>query len=222
VTDLNPRSLTWAEADPHRHAFELDEDAAGRLAQRVAPMLPGTEAARRDRLRSLDAVTGYLVRRYGRWACGWNWSKGESDIDGGVVDAWCCTGHSVTTADATAPLVVAALGEWHGWLSELAEWFEALAPPAAASSPVDPRPWERACAWLVTAVAERTEAQSGWYGHCMQVLGWYLTCHGFAEDQARRLVEATASGWFEIWTAPDELAVYAVSTRFATAVGRGT
>ncbi|MFF4731949.1 hypothetical protein ACFY3M_43120 [Streptomyces mirabilis] len=70
-----------------RHPFELDEDAAKELAGRVAPLLPDADAAEEKRWRSLDPVTEFLVDRYGRWACGWNWSVGEGDTDGGVFGA---------------------------------------------------------------------------------------------------------------------------------------
>lgn len=85
VTELWAHALTWAEADPLRHPFELDEDAAEKLAGLVAPLLPDADAAEEKRWCSLDPVTEFLVDRYGRWACGWNWSVGEGDIDGGVV-----------------------------------------------------------------------------------------------------------------------------------------
>ncbi|MGW4982530.1 hypothetical protein [Streptomyces mirabilis] len=82
--------------DPLRHPFELHEDAAKELAGRVAPLLPDADAAEEKRWRSLDPVTEFLVDRYGRWACGGNWSVGEGDTDGGVVGAWCCAADSVT------------------------------------------------------------------------------------------------------------------------------
>lgn len=87
----------------------MDADAAEELAGLVVSLLPNSEAAREDRWRSLDPVTEFLADRYGRGACGWNWSVGEGDVDGGVVEVWCCASDSVTTPDATAPLVVEAL-----------------------------------------------------------------------------------------------------------------
>ncbi|MER5908569.1 hypothetical protein ABT150_52850 [Streptomyces mirabilis] len=100
ATEMWAHALTWAEVDPLRHPFELDEDAAKELAGRVAPLLPDADAAEEKRWRSLDPVTEFPVDRYGRWACGWNWSVGEGDTDEGVVGAWCCAADSVTTADA--------------------------------------------------------------------------------------------------------------------------
>ncbi|MFD8425218.1 hypothetical protein [Streptomyces sp. NPDC059466] len=239
MTELWARALTWAEVDPLRHPFELDEDAAKELAALVSPLLPEAGAAKEERWRSLEPVTDFLVDRYGRWACGWNWSVGEGDTDGGVVDAWCCASHSVTTADATAPLVVASLLEWRDWLVDLAERFAALAPPSAsaesptvpstdpwvnsAESPMDPSTdpwhWERACTRLVTVVADRTQAESGWYGHCMQVLEWFLAYNGIHERRAKEIVENAVGGRFGSWTAPDVAVVEAVSSRFARTVG---
>ncbi|MEU0602184.1 hypothetical protein ABZ484_28675 [Streptomyces sp. NPDC006393] len=223
VTELWAHALTWAEVDPLRHPFELDEDAARALAESVAPLLPGAGAVEENRWRSLDPVTDFLVERYGRWACGWNWSVGEGDTDGGVVGVWCCASHSVTTADETALLVVAALLEWRDWLEELAERFSALAPrrPSADSS-VDPWHWERACTRLVTVVADRTQAESGWYGHCMQVLTWFLTYNGVVQERSREIVESAVGGRFGSWIAPDATVVDSVSSRFAQTVrGQG-
>ncbi|MEV3870808.1 hypothetical protein [Streptomyces sp. NPDC049906] len=215
-----PHTLTWAEVDPARHPFTLDEDAAEELAILVAPLLPDSEAAREDHWRSLDPVTEFLTDRYGRWACGWNWSLGEGDVDGGVVEAWCCASDSVTTPEETAPLVVGALREWRGWLEDLAERFADLAPPAGTPvTSTDPWHWERACTRLVTTVADRTRAESGWYGHCLQVLRWFLAGNGVDEGQAREIVENAVGGRFGSWIAPEVAVVDAVSSRFAGGVG---
>ncbi|MER5712215.1 hypothetical protein [Streptomyces sp. NPDC002122] len=220
MTELWAHTLTWAEVDPLRHPFELDEGAARTLTALVVPLLPTPEGADEHRRRSLAPVTEFLVDRYGRWACGWNWSVGEGDTDGGIVGVWCCTSHSVTTAEATAPLVVAALGEWRDWLEDLAERFAALAPPShSAGSVVDPWHWERACTRLVTVVADRTQAESGWYGHCMQVLEWFLAYNGIDEERAREIVGSAVGGRFGSWIAPDVTVVGAVSFHFAQTVG---
>ncbi|MER8045255.1 hypothetical protein [Streptomyces sp. NPDC094032] len=221
MSDLRASTLTWAEVDPLRHPFELDEDAAKALAGLVAPLLPSPEAMEELWPHSLDPVTEFLVNRYGRWASGWDWSVGEGDNDGGVVDVWCCANHSMTTADATAPLAVTALLEWRDWIEDLAERFSALAPPSHSAVPlssVDPWYWERACTRLVTVVADRTRAHSGWYGHCMQVLEWFLAYSGIDEERAREIVESAVGGRFSSWAAPDVVLVDTVSSRFARTV----
>ncbi|MGW3328039.1 hypothetical protein [Streptomyces virginiae] len=127
---------------------------------------------------------------------------GEGDVDGGVVDVWCCASHSATTGDATAPLIVAALLEWRDWIEDLAERFSVLSPPSqseVSSSPVDPWIWERACTRLVTVVADRSQAESGWYTHCKQVLGWFLAYNGIEEERAREIVESAIGGRFGSW-----------------------
>ncbi|MFJ5834973.1 hypothetical protein [Streptomyces sp. NPDC093089] len=220
MTELWAHALTWTEVDPSRHPFELDADATKALTGRVSALLPSPEAAAENRLRSLEPVTKFLVDLYGRWACGWNWSVGEGDTDGGGVGAWCCTSHSVTTADETAPLIVAGLLEWRDWLEDLAERFAALAPPLRSEgATVDPWHWERACTRLVTVVADRTQAESGWYGHCEQVLGWFLAYNGVGAERAGEIVERAVGGRFGSWIAPDATVVDAVSSKFARAVG---
>lgn len=108
-------------------------------------------------------------------------------------------GHSVTTPDATAPLVVEALREWRGWPEDLAERFADLAPPGHGPVTSTDR-WygERACTRLVTVVADRTQAESGWYGHCMQVLRWFLAYSGIDEGQAQDIVENAVGGRFAV------------------------
>ncbi|WP_329274320.1 hypothetical protein [Streptomyces sp. NBC_00691] len=220
MTELWAHTLTWAEVDPSRHPFELDEDAAKTLTGLVAPLLPSTEVAEQHRGRSLVAVTEFLVDRYGRWACGWNWSIGEGDTDGGIVEAWCCTSHSVTTAEETAPSVVAGLLEWRDWLEDLAERFATLAPPSHSTGvTADPWHWERACTRLVTVVADRTQAESGWYGHCEQVLGWFLAYNGVDDERAGEIAEGAIGGRFGSWISPDATVVDAVSSKFAGAMG---
>ncbi|MFJ4870596.1 hypothetical protein [Streptomyces sp. NPDC088757] len=219
MTELWAHALAWTEVDPSRHPFELDANATKALTGRVSALLPSPEAAGENRLRSLEPVTKFLVDRYGRWSCGWNWSVGEGDTDGGVVGAWCCTSHSVTTANETAPLVVAGLLEWRDWLEDLAERFAALAPPSPSEGDtVDPWHWERACTRLVTVVADRTLAESGWYGHCEQVLEWFLACNGVEEGRAGEIVESAVGGRFGSWIAPDATVVDAVSSKFAQAM----
>ncbi|MFC8290654.1 hypothetical protein ACFUJ0_07210 [Streptomyces sp. NPDC057242] len=219
MTELWAHTLTWTEVDPSRHPFELDGDAAKTLTGLVAPLLPGAEEAEEHGGRSLVAVTEFLVGRYGRWACGWNWSTGEGDTDGGIVGAWCCASHSVTTAEQTAPLVVAGLLEWRDWLEDLAERFAALAPPShLAGGAADPWHWERACTRLVTTVADRTHTDSGWYGHCKQVLGWFLARNGVEEKRAGEIVESAVGGRFGSWVEPDAAVVDAVSSQFARTV----
>ncbi|MFI1031334.1 hypothetical protein [Streptomyces sp. NPDC020951] len=114
-----------------------------------------------------------------------------------------------------------ALLEWRDWIEDLAERFSALAPPsysAESSSLVDPWHWERACTRLVTVVADRTRDESGWYGHCKQVLGWFLAYNGIDEERARGIVESAVGGRFGSWVAPDVVVVDAVSSRFARTV----
>ncbi|WP_239091487.1 hypothetical protein [Streptomyces sp. SID14478] len=198
----------------------MDDDTAEELARLLAPLLPSSEVAGEDLWRSLDPASKFLADRYGRWACGWNWSVAEGDVDGGVVEVWCCSSHSVTTPDATAPLIVEALRQWRGWLEDLTQRFAQLTPPG--NVPVvstDHWYWERACTRLVTVVAERTHAESGWYRHCMQVLRWFLAYSGIDEGQAQAIVENAVGGRFGSWTAPDVPVVDAVSSRFAGGVG---
>ncbi|MFD9720558.1 hypothetical protein [Streptomyces sp. NPDC059076] len=217
------RELPWAAVDPQRHPHRLGERASAELAALIIPLVPDAKALHRRRWvdrkpvwDAIDPVTDLLVDRFGSWAAGWNWTVGEGDRDGGVVGSWCCALHSVSTPADTAALVLEALQEWRDWLEELADHFAALAPPARPAP--DPRRWARACSDLVALVAERSEAQSGWHGHCEQVLSWFLSHHGLPDERARALVAAAVDGSFESWRAPDQRIVASVSNRFAHAL----
>ncbi len=110
---------------------------------------------------------------------------------------WCCSSDSVTTADATATLVVEALREWRGWPEDLAERFADLA--IRREHPCDfdgPLVLGAGCTRLVTAVADRTRAESGWYGHCIQVLRRLLAYSGIDEGQAQAIVGKAVGGRF--------------------------
>ncbi|MGY0466360.1 Fic family protein [Kitasatospora sp. cg17-2] len=209
---LYPADLTWDEVDPADHPF--DPASAARVVRSLGParqvpsrLDPAFDPTRVNWAWDVakpwsDAMTHVLVERYGRWAAGWRWSVGEGDVDGGPVGSWCCGSHSITTPEETVDRVVAALCEWREWLEDLAEWFEAY--------PLDPETlvadrilWERAARNLILQVADRAGAESGWYRHCLQVLGWFLGYWGVAPEPAARLVRQAVGGRFESWTSPD-------------------
>ncbi|MBW8481060.1 Fic family protein [Actinomadura parmotrematis] len=161
-----------------------------------------------------DAMSYALAHRYGRWALGWRWALGEGDFDGGPVGSWCCPSHSVTTTEETLDRVVAALLEWRGWLESLAGWFAVH--PLEADALDDRRVlWERTARCLILHVADRTGCDSGWYGHCRQVLTWFLDSRGVAPGTARELVDRAIGGRFESWVAPDTAVVDGVAERLA-------
>lgn len=229
---INPRYLTWSEVDPARHPFEPDAAAATIRALGPAGQVPTPRGSDffdpeilhwSDKVGDpwADAMSAALVERYSRWACGWRWALGESDYDGGPVHSWCCSGHSVTTPEATTEAVIAAVLEWRAWLQELAEQFDRFLPiPDSATDEEVNELWQRAVTHLVNIVVDRTEASSGWYGHCEQVLGWFLTAAGVPADEHEERVEAAIGGRFDSWMEPDPLIVVDVAQRLADVLVR--
>ncbi|MFE3927348.1 hypothetical protein [Streptomyces sp. YIM B13508] len=69
-------------------------------------------------------------------------------------------------------------------------------------------------------MADRTQAQSGWYGHCKQVLRRFLAHSGIDEGQAQAIVENAAGGRSGSWTTPDVLVADTVNSRFTGGAGR--
>ncbi|MGW2874350.1 Fic family protein [Kitasatospora sp. NPDC001225] len=222
LNTLHPTDLTWDDVDPADHPFDPASVAgvirslgpARRVPSRLDPAIDLTRVNWAWEVAKpwSDAMTHVLMERYGRWAAGWRWSLGEGDVDGGPVGNWCCGSHSITTPEQTLDRVVAALCEWRDWLERLAEWFEAY--------PLDPETldadrilWERAARNLILQVADRTGAESGWYGHCRQVLEWFLGYWGVAPEPAERLVRQAVGGRFKSWTAPDTVLADEVAER---------
>ncbi|MEU9140963.1 hypothetical protein AB0D33_34275 [Streptomyces sp. NPDC048404] len=108
----------------------------------------------------------------------------------------------MTSPDETLAKVATALCEWRSWLEDLAERFDRF---RLDSVPAEERQhqWERAAVHLVTHVVDRTGAGDAWYGHCEQVLTWFLTRWGVEEATAETLVEEAIGGRFESWTGPE-------------------
>ncbi|MEU4154167.1 Fic family protein [Streptomyces sp. NPDC026659] len=225
IIDLSPRSLAWADADPARHPF--DSASAARVVRLLGPAgrVPGCPdvssgaaamgAWAWDEGRPwADAVSHALVEQYGRWTVGWRWGHDEGDFDGGPVGNWCCPRDSITTPEETLDRVVAALCEWREWLESLARWFDAY-PLDLADVDEQRILWERSARNLILHVTDRTGCGSGWYGHCHQVLHWFLSRWGVAPERARELVDDAIGGRFESWTGPDPVLVEDVAERLA-------
>ncbi|WP_405792398.1 Fic family protein [Streptomyces sp. NBC_00029] len=223
IVELAPAYLTWDDVDPDRHPF--DSAAAAQVVRSLGPAgrvpcrpdVPRADPAlnawsRAEAKTWADAMSFALAERYGSWAVGWRWAHDEGDFDGGPVGNWCCPLHSITTSEETLDRVVAALCEWRGWLESLAGWFERY--PLELNSVEDQRIlWENAARILILQVVDRTGCGSGWYGHCYQVLTWFLSRWGVEAAVARDLVAKAVGGRFESWTGPDVLLVDSVAER---------
>ncbi|MFC7545512.1 hypothetical protein [Plantactinospora sp. GCM10030261] len=212
----HPAGLHWAEVDPAGRDVDRTEVLSVvrglAPARRVPPPRPATTLAEIRRYHDWTAEQGWpwatamtaaLREHYGPWVIGWRWGVGESDRDGGVVEAWCCPGHTITTPDATLRAVADAVIEWHDWTVELAERFDRFLPMSAHASDDDRRDaWERAVAHLVTVVVDRTFCQSGWYSMCEVVLHWFLTAAGVPEQRHADMIDSAIGGRFESWVEP--------------------
>lgn len=226
--DLNPRTLSWDEVDPARHPFDR-----GSAAQAVRSLGPALRTPSRPDLPHgdpvlhewgwhvarpwADAMSHSLAERFGGWAVGWRWAHDEGDFDGGPVGSWCDPRVSVTTPEETLGRVVAGLCEWRDWLETLASWFDAY--PLSLAAVEDERIlWECAARNLILQVTDRTGCGSAWYGHCHQVLTWFLSRWHIDSDVARKRVDEAIGGRFESWTGPDRVLLDDVAERIAGSV----
>ncbi|MEV4279957.1 hypothetical protein [Actinoplanes xinjiangensis] len=209
-----PGQLSWPDVDQTGRDFDPASVAAVVADLVGAAELPDREADWRLRDLWLETVTAGLIERYGLWVVGWSWSVGEGDLDGGPVGSWCCFAHSVGTPETTATAIAAALVEWHDWLVDVAERFSRFLPMPVG----DLEAWERAVAHLVTAVGDRTRYESGWYGCCLTVLGWFLEAAGIDRVRHQELLDHAVGGRFESWTEPPRDVVEAVAVQVARGV----
>ncbi|SCD59887.1 hypothetical protein GA0115240_11615 [Streptomyces sp. DvalAA-14] len=206
----------WDELDPARHPFAWDGAEEARLRLLVGawvPPVPSGRAGWWEGERWCERqVDGVIRERYGAWAWGWSWSH----HDGGPIGSW-VGAKSVTTPDATAARVVAALLEWRQWLERAARRFAELAPPPDAAPEDRGRHLERACARLVT-FALGTGSEGGWYGKASMVLCWYLITTGMDRAEAVRAVDGAIGGRFESWTVPQRKLIASVGKDLAAGV----
>jgi hypothetical protein len=203
----HPCDLSWAEVDPAGRVFDPATVPAV-VADLVVPsrlLVSGADWRLTDLWR--DEVTLRLVDRYGRWAVGWCWGIGESDLDGGPVSSWCCYRDAALRPETIPATIPAALAEWHDWLAELAERFDRFLPLPAD----DLDGWERAVAHLVTAVGDRTQYASGWQYCCRTALGWFLEAAGIDAARRTKLLEHALGGRFESWVEPPRAVVESVA-----------
>ncbi|WP_433795133.1 hypothetical protein [Actinoplanes sp. CA-252034] len=206
-----PWDLSWADVDPRRRDFDPATVPAMTAALVAASAPPAEEADWRLQDLWLESMSIGLTERYGAWVAGWRWSTGEGDLDGGPIGNWCCFRDSAGTPEAAAAAIAAALVEWHDWLADIADRFDRLLPLAAG----DLDGWERAVAHLVTAVGDSTGYDSGWYGCCRTVLGWFLEAAGVASADHGSLLDHAIGGRFESWIEPERQVVESVAERLA-------
>ncbi|MET7571354.1 Fic family protein [Streptomyces sp. NPDC005492] len=223
--DLNPRTLSWDEVDPARHPFD-----SGSAAQAVRSLGPALRTPSRPDLPYgdpvlhewswhvatpwADAMSYSLAERFGDWAVGWRWAHDEGDFDGGPVGSWCCATHSHHSPEETLDRVASGLCEWRDWLERLADLFEAY--PLDLATVADQRIlWECAARNLILQVTDRTGCGSGWYGHCRQVLSWFLSRWHVDPEVAEVLVDEAIGGRFRSWSGPDRVLVDDIAERLA-------
>ncbi len=225
IPDFVPGALNWGDVNPALHP--LDEAALADTVRSLGPArcvptrpdIPFADPAMSEwshgEARSwADAMSYALVDRYGPWTLGWRWAHDEGDFDGGPVGHWCCPRDSVTTPDETLDRVEAALREWREWLEFLARCFDTY-PLELADVDEQRILWERTARSLILHVVDRTGCGSGWYGHCRQVLTWFLDHRGVAPDVAGDLVDQAIGGRFHSWTGPRTPVVDDIAERLA-------
>ncbi|MFD7985404.1 Fic family protein [Kitasatospora indigofera] len=228
IRELAPDNLTWDDVNPARHPFDAAAapevvrclGPASHVPRRLDPSSadPAMIAWSQTEDRAwADAMSHALVEHYGRWSVGWRWAHDEGDFGGGPVGSWCCPRHSITTPQETLGRVAAGLSEWRAWMESLAGRFEAY--PLDLSSIGEQRIlWERAIHHLILQVSDRTGCGSGWYGHCHQVLTWFLAHWEVEPSVARTMVEQAIGGRFKSWTGPDALLVEEVAERLSASL----
>lgn len=218
-------TLTWADVDPGRHPF--DRGAVLGVVRAVAPAGGVPEPYRYDRAHGFDraaddarwawqqAMTGALVKRYGRWAAGWSARMAGRTADGALVLRWDGARNSITTPEETLVAVAGALLDWREFLEDLSEIFTGHLP-----LPAEPRAaaaaWEATTASLVAMVAARSGADEDWHTVCTLVLKWFLTVAGVPGEDRGTLIDEAIGGRFWSFTSPLGAEVADVAESLAT------
>lgn len=208
--------LEWPDVDPAGRDFDPVPLRAGLLARLESTPVRDDD----DRERVADTIDRVFVGACGAWAAGWAWTATEPG-HGGPVRSWCCPDDSVAQEDETdlGPTVdraIAALGELHAFLTELAARFTALR-KETAGMPVEPAV-EHAAARLLPFVLEQTTGADAWHGTFGRVLCWWLTSAGHAPWRVEQAVEKVIRGRFESWMAPSPTAAAAACRELGEAV----
>jgi hypothetical protein len=224
---IHPSRLSWDEVDPRRVPFDVGSaltvinalEPSGHVPLRPpGPPFEGTVIrwSRREGKAWTRAMTQALIDHYGSWAAGWRWVT-DGELGGGPVHGWCCPRDSMTTPAETLEGVRDALCEWREWLEELAEQFDRH-PLDSDSAEERGHLWGRVATHLVNIVVIRTRAGDTWYGHCKQVLTWYLIRWGVDSDTAREQVQDAVGGNFRSWIAPTDHVVDGVAERLGASL----
>ncbi|MBY0547044.1 MAG: hypothetical protein K2W95_07105 [Candidatus Obscuribacterales bacterium] len=200
--------LSWVQVDPSRHAFDAKHTYG--IAYKHIPETPPGDFLVLNTWQT--SITKDLVEIYGDWARGWCWSR----HDGGPVSAWCCATHSWTDRHETSMRVDQALREWRLWIEKLDKTFASL----SFSANTDISDFEFAVEFLVTEVVEQTDAGDAWYGHCEQVLEWYLDSQGISQERSKTLILSSIGGRFESWCEPNSEVVADIARKIGSSAYR--
>ncbi len=226
-----PWAVPWEDVDPSRHAFNSDRarEVIATATVRSSTRFPAAwrddstpdrssntneGRIRRDRDAWVRHLHIALRHEFGPWTWGWLFSNGTTALLGRNSQMPCCLNHFVTTPEETADKTHRALCEWRRWLEELADLFDTLALPAA-QPPARLIAWEHAVTAIVSTVVDRTEASDAWYGHCTQVLEWFLGHQGVPRNLRHQLVAGAIGGRFGSWSGPDPEIVADVAAALA-------
>lgn len=206
--------LSWRDVDPATHPFDAEA-----VAPAIAPIVEAAAAEHRpDRARVERDIDAALIRHFGAWIAGWNWSASEPG-GGGPVQHWCCPRDSILVsregAQATIERVVRATTDWRAFLERLAHEQSSLA--AMPRLPIEEQV-ERAVAIYTALVVERTQTSDAWYATVAATLCWHLQSLGLDDDRGERAAFDAVRGHFDSWIAPDPSAVKAAALELGVAV----
>ena len=162
---------------------------------------------------------GVLKGHLGPWVEGWCWSSG----DGGFVQNWCCSTHSVFGKDdrtmaETIGRVVCAVEEWWCRIRELREIFKKL--QAETEGEPQQSRIERAARVLVNHVVEINNASDAWHYAFQQILIWYLEEVGIDPEAIDEEIETAIEGQFESWIAPTGEGIATAAVEIGEIVGQ--
>ena len=146
---------------------------------------------------------GVVSAKFGRWVRGWT----NSQADGGVIQNWCCSQHSIfagtdRSLDDTIDRVVSSVVEWLEFLQFLHQKFEDLDAESKADDIAVKT--EKAAVFFVHKVIELNQASDAWYGTFEKILKWYLEAIGVEIELINDQISVVVDGHFHSWMEPEK------------------
>jgi hypothetical protein len=205
--------LRWSDVNPDNYSFDPEPilSIIKKVTNNVPPGVRNWEWGQSIE----DHIDQAIVNQYGPWAAGWRFSTGEGSGRGGVVNAYCCPGHSILKIHPgnIAKKAAKGLSEWYDHLLQLKDLFKKLTPRIEDENVIALDLYS-GCTHILTFVAKATGAEDCWASYVDKVLSWYMESLGVDVKTADEVAEKITEGKFKSWVVPEEETINQIASDF--------